>query len=125
MSDTTRSRFLTWFFSSILKLDETALGELTKKGPYKKRSLRFDPDRDSAALFSRDLSNTDFSTYLTALPVDESFTGVGLVMLAQHGVQVGDKLIVKVGKLAPLVGIVRWVGPLDKDIVRVGFQYTE
>lgn len=76
-------------------------------------------------MVSKDLRNKSMRNFLTALPVDESHKGVGLVMLERHNLSEGDFVLIKVGQLNPLIGMVRWVKKLDHGLVRLGVEYSE
>ena len=93
------------------------------KEQVKRRSLRFDPDDNAVAYISRDVDKLDVDASIAALPINESFDGVSLITLVKHNFSVSEKLLVKVGKLAPMLGEVKWVKELDSETVRVGFHY--
>lgn len=87
------------------------------------RQTRFTPDQDATAFVSRDLEDNEFAKGFSALPINESFNGVSLVVLQMYGLKTGERVLVKVGNLAPLVGEIKWVKNLDAETQRVGVYY--
>ena len=51
--------------------------------------------------------------------------GCGLVLHTVPRLQVGERCVIKLGKLAPLRAIVRWRKPLEEDLLRIGFEFME
>ena len=89
-----------------------------------KRSIRFEPDQGAVAYISRNLNDSEITAGITALPINESYDGVSLIILKTNKVSVSEKLLIQVGKLAPIVGEVKWIKELDVDTIRLGVQYV-
>lgn len=89
--------------------------------------LRFPPDGPPLALLDprAHASAAEFSPAITALVVDESFRGCGIVTVQRHTIQVGDRLWIKTGPLAPLPAEVRSRLKLDEAVTRLGIMYLK
>jgi hypothetical protein len=95
--------------------------------PHNRKSIRFQPD--PLAVAHLDVSSADdieFQPTMVALIMDEApLSGCGLVMKSFGSLKPGLCLRIKVGEMAPLIGTVRWVRPLDHTISRVGIEFLE
>jgi hypothetical protein len=97
---------------------------ITSKAPNKRKFIRFKPDPDSIALIDMK-SGSQFSPSLHALIFEESHGGVGLLVISNERIKIGQKLKVQVGRLAPLKAEVRWCEQIDKQIFKIGLMYLE
>jgi len=91
----------------------------------KRRFIRAKPDPlDYAALQLKDAGT--FAPDMVGLIVDEApMGGASIVVLATPKIKEGQLVRLKVGRLSPLRAEVRWVKPVEKDLLRVGFQFLE
>lgn len=60
-----------------------------------------------------------------ALILNESFTGVGLVIFAENPPESKTEIKVKIGEMAPIPGKIVWVKELDKKIYKLGVEFSE
>jgi hypothetical protein len=96
----------------------------TNKSANKRKFIRFKPDPDSIALLDLK-SGSQFSPTLHALIFEESHGGVGLLVISEDRIKLGQNLKVQVGRLAPMKAEVRWCEKIDKDIFKLGLMYLE
>jgi hypothetical protein len=90
----------------------------------KRKFTRFKPDPDAIALIDLK-AEAQFSPTMHALIFEESYGGVGLLVISSEKIKNGQKLIVQVGKLAPIKAEVRWCEQIDKQIYKIGLQFLE
>jgi hypothetical protein len=81
--------------------------------------------RKATRFRDEDTMNAVINGTRPALAFSESRTGCGLVLISGKNPKVGDEITVKLGTMAPLAGIVRWVDSLDKDVIKIGVEYSE
>ncbi|MFN8846170.1 MAG: hypothetical protein ACK5W9_04920 [Bdellovibrionales bacterium] len=96
----------------------------TTKASNKRKFIRFKPDPDAVALLDLK-SGSQFSPMLHALIFEESHGGVGLLVISEERLKLGQKMKVQVGRLAPLKAEVRWCEKIDKKIFKIGLMYLE
>ena len=103
-------------------------GDLMKVFVYTKRrrSVRFKPDAENH-IARIDVQNLEgqFAPQITALVVDESYDGCGLVFQNQKGFEIGEVCRLQVGQIGPFQAEVRWKQKLDEQLLKVGFRYLE
>jgi hypothetical protein len=94
-----------------------------------RKHIRFAPDQGTVAQIDLDATNAEFNPVHTALIAEESFGGVGLVLMntpkLANKLQIGDRIKVQVGKLDPMQAEIRWRVDLDSRVIRLGIMYLE
>lgn len=87
--------------------------------------IRYEPGSLDYALVEFEPQDGNFHPGTVALIVNESYSGVSLVLKTQLVIQVGLKLRVKIGDLEPMDALVMWVRELEENIYRFGIQYVD
>lgn len=94
----------------------------------KRASIRFKPDTGKIALIDLSTAKDKFIPTITALIINESFTGCALlfVKLDSKSPKIEKNQIVtaQVGDLSPLRAEVAWEEQIDKNIFKIGLKYT-
>ncbi|GIL18226.1 MAG: hypothetical protein BroJett040_19770 [Oligoflexia bacterium] len=67
----------------------------------------------------------DFKPTHAALIMNESFTGVGLVLYRETEPKSGDQVKVKIGDMGHIQGTIVWVKELDKNLYKLGVEFKE
>lgn len=99
-----------------------------QKPDERRRYLRYPPDATEVVMlqFSGQDAGTDrFRPEIAALPSEESRSGLRLVVLDRKplsGVKEGATCTVKVASLGPQRATVRWIKPVDDEIVQLGLE---
>ena len=70
-------------------------------------------------------SENTFAPQLSALILNESYTGSALVLVTDQPLRSEQVIKVKIGKLDPMSAKLVWFKALDKDLFKVGVQYLE
>ena len=91
----------------------------------RRKNLRFNSDDSTMAKISSDLEDQGMEKSFTGLSINESFRGVSVVVASHNEVMIGERYLVKVGKLSPIVGELRWIKKLDDDVFRLGFFFED
>lgn len=103
----------------------------------RRRYIRFDPEELEIALLSEqleefagcDLQSFDFRPTSVGLIMEESFGGCSLVFLDKardpKPLKSGSQVILKVGKLDPILAEIRWRQEVAPQVVQVGFKYVD
>jgi hypothetical protein len=87
----------------------------------KRKSFRFKAEPGTLVVFQK-VSNP---VKITGLAIDESYRGCSFVMVSKEPFEKGDHIKVKVGKLAALLGEVRWVKDLKDSVWTIGVEFLE
>lgn len=87
-----------------------------------RKSVRFSPDALSTALISFK-NRVTFKPELTALILNESFTGCSLLVISDNFIEPNDDMIVKVGEMAPMRARVVWSKNLEENIFKIGIKW--
>ena len=98
----------------------------TKKnyGP-RRRHVRFKPDAGTIAAIDTNVNAKKFSTALTCLVLNQSYTGVALLTLSLQELEVGQEVRVKVGGMAPMRAKVVWFEHLDAEVIKLGLDFSD
>lgn len=91
--------------------------------PVKRRNVRWKGGPKDVALIAFDVERTPMRADMIALVSDASYNGCGLIAIANEKLTLGAQVCVRVGPLDPLRAVVRWLRPVDGEIVRVGLEY--
>jgi hypothetical protein len=90
------------------------------------RPVRFEPDPLDCALIATTNLEEPFTPELVGLIYDEApLNGCSLVCIDHPNLQVGNGLLVKVGRMDVLAAQVVWKKTLEKRLVQLGLQYLE
>lgn len=90
------------------------------------RPVRFEPDPLDYALVATTDLEEPFRPDLMALIYDEApLNGCALVCVDHPDLQVGNAVLVKVGRMNPLAAQIVWKKTIEKRLVHLGFQYLE
>ena len=92
-------------------------------GEQNRKNVRFRPTPGTVVQIDHECKSGEFRPSINALAINESFKGVGFVIISTEILKVNQKLRVKVGNLHPMDCCVRWVKTLDEDICRAGVEY--
>lgn len=90
-----------------------------------RKHIRFSPDPGALAMIDPQGTKDAFEGKVVGLIVEESYAGVGVVLVNNKDLIVGTKFVIKVGDLDPLEAEVRWRRELDENTCRLGIQYQE
>ncbi len=91
----------------------------------KRISFRFSAEPGTLVQIQK-VSSTTGSIGLYGLAVDEAYRGCSFVITGKKPLwKEGETLKIKVGKLAPLVGEIRWVKKVERNIWTIGVKYLE
>jgi len=97
-----------------------------KKQPSNRKHIRFTPDPLDTAFIDISKDTNSFHPSINALIVDEApMGGCGVILKTFPALKQGFCLKIKVGKMEPLNGVVRWIRPLDAEFSRVGIEFLE
>jgi hypothetical protein len=94
-----------------------------------RQKIRFIPERnDDIGFFS--FNSKNYFKPISVLVLNESAEGACLALnqkLIQtpFTLEVGLRVIVKIGNLDPLDAIIRWVKVFDDDLVKFGIEYIK
>ncbi len=103
-----------------------------------RKGIRFDPEpMDTAIIAVSDEARQNYNNRgyafrgdIPALIENESHTGCSLLVIL-HGeeesglLQLDTPCVVKLGKLNPLAGVVKWKKEIEENIFRIGIEITE
>jgi hypothetical protein len=91
----------------------------------KRKHIRFSPDDNTIAYFYVKGRSKAEKIHAVGLVLTEAKGGFSCAMTPSTAPEVGDICLAKVGALSVLKSECMWVEKLDKDVVKVGFQYLE
>ena len=98
---------------------------MTFQGSERRRFTRFEPDPLTYAQIDLKLNKEDYNPKHIGMIIEEGQKGCGLVVSSKTGLKKGDRCLLKVGELPLFTSEVRWVIRLDKDLLKIGFEYLE
>jgi hypothetical protein len=87
--------------------------------------IRFSPDIGAHAEIGVLDANGNFILEKAALIVDESYSGVGLIVIHDEKYIPGFECILKIGNLGPIKGRIIWTKLLDENTSRAGVNYLD
>lgn len=90
-----------------------------------RKFVRFKPDTDAIALIDLNEDSTEFNPTITALVLNESYSGCALIFAHNDFLKPATKVKIKIGKLDPLKGQVAWSKILEENIQKVGIALLE
>jgi len=101
---------------------------MTNEGTKPRARIRFAPHGDEFGFLSYNLEK--FQQDSAVLIINESIRGSCLALnraLIPNEIKIekGLKVLVKVGKLEPVLAIIRWVNLVDEDILKMGLENME
>ena len=92
--------------------------------PKKNRKyIRFEPDHNTTIWISQNVQS--FSKDHLGLVDGESQGGSGFTINKDVGLEVGDFILVQVGKMDTLMAEIRWCKKYDDNLFRYGVMYLE
>lgn len=90
-----------------------------------RKFLRYQPDPQAVALIDTRPNSRDFKPSITAIILNESFTGCALVFADNEIMRKGSRVKIKIGPLEIMKGEVAWTKILEENIQKVGIQLLE
>jgi hypothetical protein len=101
---------------------------MTKHSIKNRTRIRFVPEGLDFGYVSFELQN--FANPITVLLINESIHGACFVinqkrLPANTTLRRGDRLILKIGNLEPLIVVIRWAIIFDEDVIKIGVENTE
>lgn len=90
-----------------------------------RRFLRYKPDENDVALLDFKTTSKDFKPTLTAIILNESYSGCALVLASNEVLKKDTKLKIKIGKLDPMKGEIVWCKVLEENIQKIGIRLLE
>jgi energy-converting hydrogenase Eha subunit H len=90
-----------------------------------RKFLRFKPDENAIALIDLKATTKDFNPTLTALILNESFSGCALVLASNTTLKVHTKIKIKIGNLHVMKGELVWCKTLEENIQKIGVKLLE
>ena len=95
---------------------------------HKRKYVRYEPDPLSMAHIDLDPDRKTFEPALVGLITQEGFGGCGLVVRCESveflGLDIGVACRIKLGKLDPIGAHVAWHKQIAKDLLRIGFKFS-
>lgn len=91
----------------------------------KRKYTRFTPELSTVAYIDYELKTARFEAMQSGLCFSESYKGCGLILLKNKDLEAGQLVRVKIGELSPLTAEIMWIEKLDRDSIKVGFQFLE
>ncbi|HKL52626.1 MAG TPA: hypothetical protein VJ902_01600 [Wenzhouxiangellaceae bacterium] len=97
----------------------------------KRRHMRFEPDDVVIAqvqFIDADPDDRFFKPKLAGPVLDESYDGCALVALRHavpDGTAEGTRCLVKLNRLGPMRGEIRWLKAIDDEVCKIGIHYLE
>ncbi|MBL7543426.1 MAG: hypothetical protein JNL11_06395 [Bdellovibrionaceae bacterium] len=90
-----------------------------------RRFLRYQPDAQSVALIDTRASGREFKPTITAIILNESYSGCAIVFADNELMKKGAKVKIKIGPLEIMKAEVAWCKVLEENIQKVGIRLTE
>jgi hypothetical protein len=91
----------------------------------RRKHVRFEPDSMTYAQIDLDAEHAEFRPTHIGLLIEEGHKGCGCAVSSRTQLKKGAFCKIKAGELPVFKSEVRWVIRLDKDILKVGFEYLE
>ena len=95
----------------------------SKASKPKKRNIRFEPDPNTVAQVHFILSGRKNTTIL-GLVLNESQSGFAALFYTPIKLKEGMVATCRVGQLPDTTATIRWFKTLEKNVVKVGFEYS-
>jgi hypothetical protein len=89
----------------------------------KRRHKRLKPEKSINAQIDPTGTQTRFEPTITALVIEESIGGVGIVVVGDTKLQTQSRFWIRVGLMNPTKAEVRWRLDLDSQVARLGLMY--
>lgn len=89
----------------------------------RRKSVRYKPEPGTIARLDPLGRPGDFQPSITALVINESYSGCCIVIQMGELPQQGAVCRVQLGQFAPIKAEVRWRVDLDEDVVKLGLFY--
>ena len=114
----------------MLQIEDRKMGQLplfkfAKQKFMNLRSIRFKHDTKTYALIDIHPTNNNFHPSLTALVLDESYNGCGLIIRASSDLQSGNVCRIKVGELSPLNAKIVWIKNVENGFKKMGLKFLD
>lgn len=90
-----------------------------------RRFLRYQPDPQAIALIDIKASGRDFKPTITAIILNESYSGCAIVFADNEILKKGSKIKIKIGPLEIMKAEVAWNKILEENIQKVGIKLLE
>lgn len=90
-----------------------------------RKFIRFKPDDNALALIDLKTTGKDFTPSMSALILNESFSGCALVLTSNDIIKAGTKIKIKIGNLHVMKGEIVWSKVLEENIQKVGVKIIE
>lgn len=90
-----------------------------------RKFIRFKPDDNALALIDLKTTGKDFTPSISALILNESFSGCALVLASNDIIKVGTKIKIKIGNLHVMKAEIVWSKVLEENIQKVGVKIMD
>ena len=90
-----------------------------------RRFLRYQPDPQSIALIDTKATGREFKPTITAIILNESYSGCAIVFADNEIFKKGSKIKIKIGPLEIMKAEVAWCKVLEENIQKVGIRLVE
>ncbi|MBN8537819.1 MAG: hypothetical protein J0M15_12265 [Deltaproteobacteria bacterium] len=90
-----------------------------------RKFTRFQPDENSVALVDFKATTKEFNPTLTALILNESYSGCSILLACNDLVKLNSKLKIKIGNLHTMKAEVVWCKVLEENIQKIGIKLLE
>jgi hypothetical protein len=87
--------------------------------------IRFSPEVGAYAEIGNLDANDNFILEKAALIVDESYSGIGLIIINDEKYIPGFECRLRIGNLGPIKGRVIWKKIIDEHAARIGINYLD
>ena len=94
-------------------------------GSKERREIRFHADPQTIARLDLKMTGKEFKPTLTALVLNESFSGCAILLADDFELKKGFKLRIKIGDLHPMKAEVAWTKVLEENIQKIGIKVLE
>lgn len=93
------------------------------KYPQVSRAIRFLPDPSTFAELGFNMPDGR-NVMMTGLVLNESRTGCAIVLVTSEKIRQDDPCLCKIGRLNQGRAVVRWVTLIEKNLMKIGIEYT-
>lgn len=90
-----------------------------------RRFIRYQPDPEAIALIDTRGTGRDFKPTITAIILNESYSGCAIVFADNEILKKGAKVKIKIGPLEIMKGEIAWCKILEENIQKVGITLLE
>ncbi len=95
------------------------------KSNLKRKNIRFEPDLDAFAYIDLKYDTKEFNPKISALIIDESFTGAALVLRSNDKIKTDSKIQIMPGRIGPLLAQVKWLKNHSGKVMEIGIEYLD